>query len=650
MITFAHPLWILAGAVISLLLWFLWGYFEAKRNLQLQRFVAAPLLKQLTPNISSGRRLFKKILLLTAVFCCFAALARPQYGYQWIDIKHKGIDILFALDTSKSMLVEDIRPNRLERSKLAIMDFVSQLGGDRVGLMPFAGSSYLICPLTADYSAFEQSLGAVDSSIIPTGGTDIGQAIEAAEKILSNEANHKILVLITDGENLQGDAVAAAVKAQRQNMTIYAVGVGTGEGELVPDSASGGFIKDKGGSYVKSRLDEKGLRAISAATGGIYVPLGSQGQGLETIYQQKLALIPKTELAERRKKVPIDRLEWIIAAAVLLLSSEFLLSGRKTEQRRSLFSRLTGRKSKTGASSLGIIAFCFLLGVIAVKPLTASEGETEYAAGNFLKASEYYRQRLEKNPDNPLLLFNSGTLVSEDLALQEKAYYNLGNVHYRQGEEVLNGDPQAAVKQWEQSLKSYKDALSLNPENQDARHNHDLVKSRLEQLRQQQQESSGQQENDEKSEEQQGEQEGGDANQQQGEQENGDKDQQQPGQQDQEGLNPDNSGTPEPADSGSQEQPEQEQPAPKPEEKGQDENNQTASGEAAAQQEGAQPSAAGNEDAEQQAASAQADTTAQAMSREEAEHLLQAMQSEEGRLHLYIPSQKTTENATGKDW
>ena len=578
MVTFAHPLWILAGAVLSLLLWFLWGYFEAKRTLQLQRFVAAPLLKQLTPNISSSRRLFKKILLLTAVFCCFVALARPQYGYRWVEVKHKGIDILFALDTSKSMLVEDIRPNRLERSKLAVMDFVSQLEGDRVGLLPFAGSSYLICPLTADYYAFEQSLGAIDTAIIPTGGTDIGQAIDAAEKILSNEANHKLLVLITDGENLQGDAVAAALKAHRQNMTIYTVGVGTGEGELVPDKASGGFIKDESGSYVKSRLDEKGLRAISAAAGGMYVPLGSQGQGLETIYQQKLALIPKTELAERRKKVPIDRFEWPVAAALLLLSIEFLLSGRKTGQRLSLLSRLTNRNSQTGASSLGVMAFCFLLCVGAVKPLAASEGETAYAAGKFLEASEYYQQRLEKDPDNPLLLFNSGTadyknnmlaeaaekfaktLVSDDLSLQEKAYYNLGNVQYRRGEEVLNGDPQAAVKHWELSLKSYQDALSLNPENQDARHNHDLVKSRLEQLRQQQQESSGQQEKDENSDGQQDEEENGEKNQQQGKQENGDNNEQQAGQQDQQRLNPDDSGSPEPGDGDSQEP--QARPAP----------------------------------------------------------------------------------------
>ncbi len=655
MITFAHPLFLAAGAVLGLLLWFLWGYFETKRIVQLQRFVAAPLLKQLTANISSRRRLIKKILLLGAVFCCFVALARPQYGYRWIDVRHKGIDILFALDSSKSMLVEDIRPNRLERSKLAIMDFVSQLGGDRVGLMPFAGSSYLICPLTADYFAFEQSLAAVDTSIIPTGGTDIEQAIEAAENILRNEANHKILVLITDGENLQGNALTAARKAHEENMTIYAVGVGTAEGELIPDNSEGGFIKDSSGAYVKSRLDERGLTGISESAGGMYVPLGSQGQGLETIYRQKLALIPKTELAEKRKKVPIDRFEWLIAVALLLLSIEFLLTGRKTVHHLPRFRfGLKKKKSKKSVSLPAIIACCVLLGVITDTPLKASEGEKAYAAGNFLEAAEYYRQRLEKDPENPQLLYNSGTsayknnmlpdaaekltkaLLSDDPGLQEKAYYNLGNVQYRRGEEVLTGDPQTAVKQWEQSLESYQGALSLNPENHNARYNHDLVKSRLDQLKQQleqQQESSSQQGNDENPEEQNSEQENADKNRQSGQQEENDSE-------------PGDSPSPQPGDDGNREQ--NPPSSPKPEENAQDEQKQTVSGDEAEQKE-IQPSA-GNQTPEQKNGPRHGETTAQSMTREEAEQLLQALQNQDGRLNLYIPMQENRENTTGKDW
>lgn len=650
MISFAHPLWILAGFAVSLLLWLLWSIFEAKRKVQLQRFAAAPLLKHLTANVSSSRRLVKKIFLLGAVLCCFVALARPQYGYRWVDVKHKGIDIMFALDTSKSMLVEDIRPNRLERSKLAIMDFVSQLGGDRVGLMPFAGSSYLICPLTADYFAFEQSLAAIDTSIIPTGGTDIGQAIESAEKTLSNEANHKILVLITDGEDLQGDALAAAVQAHKQNMTIYAVGVGTGEGELIPDKTSGGFVKDSSGSYVKSRLDERGLTALSEATGAFYVPLGNQGQGLETIYQQKLALIPKTELAERRKKLPLDRFEWPLAVAIFLMSLEFILSGRKKRQKLPrLFSQLTKRKAKAAASVLPIlISFSLLTG----SPARGSEGESAYETGNYLKASEYYQVLLEKDPDNPQLLFNSGavayknnlleeaaenfkkTLVTDDVTLQEKAYYNLGNVHYRIGEEALNSDQQATIKQWEQSLKSYQGALSLHPDNQNAQYNHDLVKSRLDQLKQQQPEPDEQQEDSENSEDQQ---------------DNKDQKQQQPGQQEEKSGDNKDSSSPESEEHDNQKENQEEKSSEKNENTDQPQENQKGTPEDAEQEDqGAQSADASEASGQPPPPGSQAET--QAMTQEEAEQLLQAVQNEEGRLNLYIPMQENKENKIRKDW
>ena len=655
MISFAQPLWILAGTIVSPLLWFLWRSIETKRKEQLQTFVAAPLLKHLTPNVSARRRLAKKILLLSAVFCCFVALARPQYGYRWIDVKHKGIDILFALDTSKSMLVEDIRPNRLERSKLAIMDFVSQLGGDRVGLMPFAGSSYLICPLTADYFAFEQSLAAIDTSIIPTGGTDIGQAIKSAEKILLNEANHKILILITDGENLQGDALEAAEQAHKQNMTIYTVGVGTGDGELIPNKPNGGFIKDNSGSYVKSRLDEQGLTKISEATDGLYVPLGNQGQGLETIYQQKLALIPKTELSERRKKVPVDRFEWILAVALVLMSIEFLLSGRKTRHRLPRFvSRITGKHAKT-AKSITAIVVC--LSVSTGAQLRASEGETAYQAGNYLQASEYYQSLLDKDPDNPQLLFNSGvvayknnlleeatdhfenTLSTDDITLQEKTYYNLGNVHYRKGEELLNSDQKAAVNQWEKSLESYLGALSLNPENQDAQYNHDLVKSRLDQLKQQQQQQPSEQQDNEKNTEEQEKEQSGEDNQ--------DSSQQQSSQQDQ-----DDGSNSEPGSQQPDQRDESKQEAASPQEREDDEqqkNQTTEPEEAAGQDKGAQP-AVEAENSETKDPPAGAEEAAMAMTREEAEQLLQAVQNEEGRLNLYIPMQENKDNEIRKDW
>lgn len=249
MITFATPLWLLGGGFSIVLLVIFYKKMSRRRKKELQRFAAAQLLGKLCANISSQRRLLKKSLLVMAVFCCFVALARPQYGFKWVDVKRKGIDILFAVDTSKSMLAEDVSPNRLKRAKFAIMDFVEQLEGDRVGLMPFAGTAFLMCPMTIDYSAFESSLDAVNTTIIPRGGTDIARAISEAESILTNEANHKILVLITDGENLEGDVLQAAKAAAEKGMTVFTVGVGTSAGELIPLNRNGktGFVKDASG-------------------------------------------------------------------------------------------------------------------------------------------------------------------------------------------------------------------------------------------------------------------------------------------------------------------------------------------------------------------------------------------------------------------
>ena len=674
MISFAQPLWILAGIGSCLLLWFIWYSLEKKRREQLQLFIAAPLVQALTPNVSLHRRRIKKLLIFIAVFLCFIALARPQYGSQWVDVKHKGIDILFALDTSKSMLVEDARPNRLERSKLAIMDFVSQLNGDRVGLMPFAGSSFLMCPLTADYFAFEQSLTAVDTSTIPTGGTNIEQAILSAEKTLSNEANHKILVMITDGENLQGNALEAADMADKQDMTIYTVGVGSGEGELIPNTV-GGFIKDSGGSFVKSRLDEDGLRAISETTGGFYVPLGNHGEGLETIYQQKLALIPKTELAEKRKKLPIDRFEWVVALALFLLSIEFVLSGRKTDHQLSaFFSRLRSRNSVT---SLKILPF--LVGILVTNSpmLTASEGERAYDNEEYLTAQQYYQTLLDKDPNNPQLLYNSGTvayknnlleqasesfakaLSSDDISLQEKTYYNLGNVYYRKGEETLNNDPQKTIKEWEEALEYYQGALSLNPENDNATFNHDLVKSRLEQLKQQSQteqqpENHGSENDQNKQGQQEHDQTSGDRNQQSSQPEQSVENERENQPQHSQNAEGQNSAPGDLTDQSKTETPEPEKSAP-PAEEGADAGANATATEAAGEKSEALNTlkAQSKEDEEMvgpNAVDPQKTGDAHIMTREEAQQLLQALQDEEGRLNLYIPVQKTNPDRIIKDW
>ena len=218
--TFAQPFWLLTGLIACLAV-FLFIFLNIRRRKnELEKFAAPKLLAGLTSNISRSRRRGKNILFVVGIAFLFLALARPQYGERWIEVRRKGIDILIGVDVSNSMLAQDIKPSRLGRAKLAIRDFVAQLEGDRVGLLPFAGTAFLMCPLTTDYEAFNASLTTLDAGSIPKGGTDLGLAIRQAGEVLSNDVNHKIFILVTDGEDLSAEALQAAEEAKEQNMTV----------------------------------------------------------------------------------------------------------------------------------------------------------------------------------------------------------------------------------------------------------------------------------------------------------------------------------------------------------------------------------------------------------------------------------------------
>jgi len=660
MLTFHQPLWIAAGFVCCLIAWLLAYRYERIRAKLLSRFGAAALIPKLTAGVSYTRRRLKKWLALTAVFLCFAALARPQYGHHWVNVKHKGIDILFALDLSKSMLAEDIRPNRLERSKLAVMDFVSTLTGDRVGLMPFSGASFLMCPLTADYTAFEQTLTALDHNTIPVGGTDITAAIDNALSILSGSANHKILVIISDGEQLRGDVAGAARRAAENEMIIHTVGIGTESGELIPDPEGDGFIQDSSGAFVKSRLDRTNLELIAETAGGLFVNLGDRGQGLAALYEQRLALVPETELAEKRKQVPMERFGWPLMLAVLLLCVEMLISDRKPEPGAGFpfLKTLSGRFRRTA----GIVIL--LHGAAGLHPLDvySSEAEKAYVRGDYIEAGQLYEELLAKDPHNSLILFNSGTtayknnlyddaveafnraLESDDLDLQAKSYFNRGNALFRIGEAALQAQPDQTINSWERAVASYESTLELNPDNEQARANRDFVQKKLEQLKQQHEQQdqdsqndqadSDQQENDEnhdrqqdntsESEPQNSEQS---STQAQSAQSRNRPDEPHPGN---EGINPQNDENP------AGEQPE---PADQPQSPGQPDPS------------GQQAEPAGmdqNESSENQRAAAARQGSEQ-MSREEALRLLQAMKGEEQQMELLIPQSKEQSSPT-QDW
>jgi len=208
---FAQPLWLVAGLIACAALVWRYRRFDAQQRNELAKFASASLIAQLTASVSPARRQFKRVLVIAGVACVAIALARPLVGFRWEETKRKGLDVMIAVDTSKSMLAQDVKPDRLTRAKMAVEDLLGKMDGDRVGLVAFAGSSFLQCPLTLDYDAFHQSLDALDTKIIPRGGTDIAAAIHETEAALEgNGNNERILVLLTDGEDLEGSALDAA--------------------------------------------------------------------------------------------------------------------------------------------------------------------------------------------------------------------------------------------------------------------------------------------------------------------------------------------------------------------------------------------------------------------------------------------------------
>ena len=328
----AHPeRWVWMGFLPALIVFWIWA--SRRRRERLRRFAEASLLPHLAALVDEGARRWKAALLTAGLACLLVSLAGPQWGFHWQAVKRRGVDIVIALDVSKSMLAEDVKPNRLERSKLAIQECLSLLSGDRVGLVAFAGTSFVQCPLTADYGAFALTLEELDTDTIPRGGTALASAIRESLKMFAASAvGSRALVLMSDGENQEGDVLAAAKEAAQAGVKILAVGIGTTDGELIPITDESGhptFLKDREGRTVKTRLDETVLKQIAAATEGSYVRATATSFGLDLLYRERITKLTPHEGESAMKKQYEPRFQWLLAAALLLLAVEPFLSERK---------------------------------------------------------------------------------------------------------------------------------------------------------------------------------------------------------------------------------------------------------------------------------------------------------------------------------
>ncbi len=305
--------------------------FRRKKKI-LQAFGNLELMEKLTPTVSRRKQRLKAILVVVGLSFLLFSLARPQYGKRLRMMKRKGVDILICLDTSKSMLAEDIKPNRLERAKHELSGLIDGLQGDRVGIVAFAGDAFLECPLTIDYGAAKMFLDILDPDIIPTPGTAVGKAIKVALGAFNQkERKYKVIVLLTDGEDHQSDPIKAAKEASQEGVRIYTVGIGSPQGAPIPLRDESGklleYKKDKNGQTVMSKLDELTLEKVALLTDGKYYRSTTGGMELDKIYED-LSKLEKKELKSRQYSQYEDRYQYFLIVAILALFAEGLLSDR----------------------------------------------------------------------------------------------------------------------------------------------------------------------------------------------------------------------------------------------------------------------------------------------------------------------------------
>jgi len=333
MFQFAHSELLFLLLVIPLIVLFYWISNKRRQKL-LKEFGDLEIIEQLMPERSKSRPVVKLIFLLSALFFFIFGLAGPQFGTKLRETKRKGVEIIIALDVSNSMLAEDIQPNRLERAKQAISKLVDQLRNDKIGLIVFAGEAFTQLPITTDYVSAKMFLSNITPNIISVPGTAIGSAINLATKSFTPEGkSDKAIIIITDGENHEDDAVGIAAAAREKGIYIHTIGIGLPQGAPIPTESGKNqknYLKDSEGNIVISKLNEVLLQQIATAGNGIYIRATNTQIGLTTIFDE-ISKMNKTEYKAKRYSEYEDQFQWPIGIALLLLILEMLVLERRTK-------------------------------------------------------------------------------------------------------------------------------------------------------------------------------------------------------------------------------------------------------------------------------------------------------------------------------
>jgi len=512
-------------------------YGERRKREAMEQFTGPVLTAALAPGHSWRKNLVKGFLKTVGLALLVFALAGPRFGSRLVKVEREGIDLVITLDTSLSMLAEDMLPNRLERAKQEMIDLIRGLRGDRVGIVVFAGGAFALCPLTVDYGAALMFTRSVGVDVVSEPGTNLEKAVDTSVELFeSSEKRDRAIILVTDGESHEGEAVAAARRAGDQGIRIYTIGIGNPSGELIPERTTAGSIegykKDKQGETVLTQLDERTLDEMASASGGKYLPATREGLELKVLYNEISGMekkMIKGEFIETKK----ERF-WIFLCGALLallldavITSKALLRGRRR-----------GRLLHTGAAALAFLTLPLAAEARTVDAGKVNSGNKYFGAGEYDKAMTLYAESLGDTLQVPKnfqgVLYNMGNALyrqerfKDAIELYQGSYSQdstlTGHMLYNRANALLkSGDPGAAVE-------SYLQSLQFLPDDEDVRHNLELALEQLQQQQQQQQQDQSQSDNQEQENQDQQQQQ---RNEQQEQQERQDEQQQEQQEQEQ---------------------------------------------------------------------------------------------------------------------
>ena len=506
MFRFEDPiyLWLLVLIPVLALVRFV-SYRNQKKRLR--KFGEPKLLKDLMPDVSRFRPSVKFWVLQAALALLILMLARPQMGTKISHEKRTGIETIIALDISNSMRAEDIVPSRLDRSKMMVENLVDHFTNDKIGLIVFAGDAFVQLPITSDYVSAKMFLSSIDPSMMATQGTDIAAAIDMAMNSFTQEEGiGKAIIVITDGEDHEGGALQSAEAAQKKGMRVFVLGVGSTQGAPIPIPGTGDYMKDNTGNTVMSALNEDMCRQVAQAGGGAYIHVENNSAAQQQL-DNELDKLAKKETSTTVYSDYDEQFQAFGILALLLLILEICILDR----RNPLLKRISFFGTKKSVAAM--LMLMFALGSYAQSDRQyLRQGNKQFLAGDFPNAEVSYRKALEKNPRNPQAVYNLGNALmaqKKDSAAIEQ-FQNASKLETNPLRKYMSYHNIGVIcqshKMYGEAIEAYKNALRLNPEDDETRYNLVLCKhqkQKQDQNKQNQQQDQKDQKKDDKKEQQQ---------------------------------------------------------------------------------------------------------------------------------------------------